>query len=96
MFDFIKGGKLKRGLKLLRIIKKNPGLTLTEISEKADLQIQKASIYIGGFKQNGWLTEEIAGKEKHLYLNDAGRAAFKQLKGLSRTKGFIGKAAKYI
>ena len=90
------GGPHKRAVKLLRVIKKNPGLSITEISEKAGVPIQKASVYIKSFKENGWTMEQVEGPVKHVYLTDAGRTAFKQLKGLSRTKGFVGKALKHI
>ena len=91
------GGKHKRSITILKVIKQNPGLNITEISEKSNTKREKVSIYLAAFRENQWTQEQIASPEKFIYLTNAGEVAYKQLKALTGAKaGMIGKALKYI
>ena len=88
------GKQHKRIVKIMRIIDKNAGLSITDISKKAGLSIQKTSIYIASCRHNEWIIEKESGSTKFIYLNPAGRKAYKMLKGAmkgARFKGIIEK-----
>jgi len=79
------------------VIKKNPGLSITDISTKINKPLPKVSVFVASFRENGWILEKKAGPTKYIYLTDAGKIALKQLKSLTGAKaGMIGKALRYI